>query len=549
MHKDLLDEEDSAPPAREEVPALKPYSQPFRNWLLDRITLGYFINHFTFTKDSPLYNSPSVISSDIITWLKNTLTSLFPFEGYDSITRQITYQNNQKGPVYKDHTFVWLTLLAFFGLPTRPHAVKAANDTLNPSLTFTDVMINLLGGWKSPAANLSRKQKIVQWIAIFTVKPFIILPLNIFFGLLKLCQNIFKLILILPYRIIIILIGLLDHFLVTTTYKVASSRLGTVPKVIATGLLGILSLISLIEIPFIIVNRTLSAIITPLQSMKSSYATGRSVNLTVVANGLQTAITKLVFAILNFFTKANLKSPSFGEKPPAEEIISDPTADLIANLSAAGSFFITAFAWAFIVPLAIGVIMTFFPAVAPFIVATFGWVTHVPFITAAYGAAQSIIGFTIIPSIIISITPYITVLSTALGLQLSVNLIISAATIAFIAAPVGIGINYAANRFSDWYASWYGPAEKTTIEDVVLKEVSDERTKGDEDNNDFDNPPSPTALHHAQQLEDAHDEADDDEKAAHRALLTASTPPASTQANKGGKDQADEQQFVPPAPK
>lgn len=493
---------------RELVYKKEPYTSRFKDWILNRTIPGIFINNYILRKEVPEYIHLKTIATHFVQVFKNTLSRLFPFDGYDTINQEITYHNNKKGPVYKDHNFGWLTLLAFFGLPTRPHAVKAKDGTLNPSLTLVDVLINLIGGWKSPAENLSRRQYILQWIALFTVKPLVILPLNIITGVIKLLQNIIKLIVFVPFTMAWFILSQISYALMTLTYNVVKSNRPLPLKIIPTAIWGTLSLISLIDIPLLIVSRVLPAIIMPLVSIKNSNAKGREV--AILSDKFRRRLAMLT---------PNTTGEKATKNPP------DPIADLIGGASALGSFFITAFAWAIILPLLVGAVMTFFPALIPAVVATLGWVAHVPFITAAYSAAQSVLAVTIIPSMVASVIPIISTLTTALGLQISASLVVSLATVGFSAACIGVPTTYYANKFSDWYVSWYGPAEKVQAqrEEVELKETHEKDNKGE---HDFDNPPSPDAQRQRKQLADAEKLLNASGDAVTSAEASASTPPA-----------------------
>ncbi len=428
---------------RETTYIVEPYSQGFKDWLLNRTTLGTFFNYDLNKEYPPQYHSLENVINNFVTGFKYTLTRLFPFDGYDPISQQITYHNNKKGPVYKDHQFGWLTLLAFFGLPTRPHAVKAKDGTLNPELTFTDVVVNLFGGWKSPWLSLTREQLIVQLIAFFTVKPFVIFPLNVVTGLFKFFVNIVKLAIFIPLHIVGSILHEIFRFLLTSTHKAAFSDWRPILKIPATIFLGLLSLTSLLEIPLIICDRIMKAILTPLVSFRNHLAIGRRVKL------LSDRLRKFnAEALENYDPKV----------PPA-----DPIADTIGYTSALVSFAITAIAWAFILSLAIGAITTFFPALIPAVVATFGWVAQLPFIAGAFGVLQSAIGLSLIPSIIGSLIPFISTLSAFLGLHVSLTLLTSAATVGFSAALIGVPLTYAANKFSNWYVSWYGTQSATRV--------------------------------------------------------------------------------------
>ncbi len=501
----------------------EPYSSSFKDWILNRTITGNFINHFILSKAVPEYIHLETIATQFVQAFKNNLSRLFPFDGYDTINQEITYHNNKKGPVYKDHNFGWLTFLAFFGLPTRPHAVKAKDGTLNPSLTVVDVLINLVGGWKSPAENLSRRQYIIQWIAVFTVKPFLILPLNIITGVIKLLQNIIKLIVFVPFTMAWFIHTQISLALMTSIYYVVKSNWSLLPKIIATAVLGILSLISLIDIPLLLVNRVLQAIIRPLDSIKGSNAKGREVE--ILSNKFRRSLA--------IFTP-NTTGEKATKNPP------DPIADLIGGASALGSFFITAFAWAIILPLLVGAMMTFFPALIPAVVATLGWIAHVPYIAAAYGAAQSVLAVTIIPSMVASLIPIISTLTTALGLQISASLLVSLATVGFSAACIGVPTTYYANKFSDWYVSWYGPAEKVQAqrEEVVLKETH-ETDKDSYGEHDFDNPPSPNAQRRRQELADAEKSVNTSAAATDANASSAATTPATSQSLPGAPTVAE----------
>lgn len=446
---------------------VEPYSQRFKDWILNRTTLGVFIN-YGLNKDYPaLYHSLADVKNNFVTPFKYTLTGLFPFEGYDLTSQQITYHNNKKDHVYKDHQFGWLTFLAFFGLPTRPYAVAAEDGTFNPKLRLIDVVVNLFGGWKSPSSKLTPTQYWLQLISFFTIKPFVIFPLNVVTGLFKFCVNTVKLAIFIPMRFVGFILHEIIHFLLTSTRKVTLSDWPLMGKVPATFFLGILSLTSLLEIPLIISHRILQAILAPLTSMQYHLAKGRSVKI-------------LSDSTRKFYAKA---LDNYDPKvPPA-----DPIADTIGYTSALVSFAITAIAWAFILSLAIGAITTFFPALIPAVVATFGWVAQLPFIAGALGIAQSIVGLTVIPSIIGFLTPYISTLSAFLGLQASLTLLTTAATVGFSAALIGVPLTYAANEFSNWYVSWYGTQSAATVLNPKKSAEADDFNSASDDENNSDN--------------------------------------------------------------
>lgn len=483
---------------------IKPYSLRFRDWIMNRTTLGTFIDYFILHKGTPQYLTPKTITSHFKQSFKYGLTSLFPFDGYDPITQQIIYHNNKKGPVYTNHAFGWLTLLAFFGLPTRPHAVEAEDGTLNPQLTAKDVIINLFGGWKSPAKNLSRRQAILQWIAVFTVKPFVIFPLNVITGIFKLVQNIIKLAIFVPFKIIDVIISHISYALLTSTYKTATSSLRLVPKVFATAILGTLSLISLAGIPLLIANRILKAIINPLHSIRSSFNIGRQLD--------------------TWGVNQNKKNNNAKKTP-------NRIADIIGYASGAGSLIITIIAWTILLPLIVGAVLTAFPALVPAVIATLGWIAHVPFIAGAFGVAQgafATLGTTALATTLSSLfAPIITSLSAFFGLQISANLLASLATVGFIAAPAGVALTYAANKFSDWYASWYGPAEKLASDEIPLVNTSNADSEDDRQNeHDFDTEisPSPDVQQKAEKLLRAKEEAEKIEDATTATGNSASAP-------------------------
>lgn len=444
---------------------VKPYSQDFKSWMLNRTTLGVFIN-YNLNKDyPPQYHSFQNVKNNIVNTFR--LSQLFPFDGYDLKSQQITYHNNKKGPVYIDHQFGWLTFLAFFGLPTRPYAVEAKDGTFNPKLSIIDVIVNLFGGWKSPSSKLTPTQYWLQLIALFTVKPFVIFPLNVVTGVLKFFVNIVKLAIFIPLRIVGLILHEAIHFLLTSTRKVTLSDWPLIRKVPATIFLGLLSLTSLLEIPLMISNRISLAILAPLNSMQYHLARGRSVKI-------------LSDSTRKFNAEAH---ENYDPKvPPA-----DPIADLIGYTSALVSFAITAVAWAFILSLAIGATTTFFPALIPAVVATFGWVAQIPFIAGALGIAQSIVGLTVIPSFIGFLTPFISMLSAFLGLQASLTLLTSAATVGFSAALIGVPLTYAANKFSNWYVSWHGKQPAKTVLSRKKSAGADDFDPANDDENDSDN--------------------------------------------------------------
>jgi hypothetical protein len=455
----------------------KTYSASFSEWLLTRSTLGLFIYYQVFHPyPQNIFSYPPTLKQFT---LKRGFIATYEFDGYDVTTNDVVYPDHKKEPLTTNFSDGWLLLFSFLGFPSRPSAVKDEQGNITPQLTGWQFIVNLFGGWKSPWSRLTPLQFTSQFIAAFTVKPFVIMPLKLVLIPLKFSVNIIKLVTVFLPLILRFFIAILTAVLITLTTTVlelhkrihienaALAILLRGVQYLVVAILSVLAIaVGIAEIAINISSRIGMAITSPAKSVRFHFSHGSTLKITL-----------------------------FGEQ------VGKIIAYTVGVISALVSIAITAVAWAILLPLAISAVLTFLPVLAPAVLGTLTWFAHLPLIATLLGMANgafATVGTNAFAAALSSFfAPIITPLSALIGVELSTTVLVAGATLGFCAAPIMAFLSHIADNLSNRWASWSWQQKigKADSQLFFAKDISQHSLTVAEVAQDNDSPkPSPEAL-------------------------------------------------------
>jgi phosphoglycolate phosphatase-like HAD superfamily hydrolase len=371
--------------------------------------------------------------------------AVFGFDGYDPLTKTITCADTGEFDVLFNYPIGWPLLASFLGLPSRPAVTTDQKGKVIPYLTLGQFFKNFIGGFDW-SEKTSGTKKVLQILAM-PIKLFIILPLKLITFPFKFFINILKLLVLkLPSDVVLLLITLMGPAWKTLIASRRSRLVIALPGII----LAVLSF-SMIAFGFAAIALYFISlpILSPQLSARKAFDNGRK------------------FKEFLFGTQGG-----------------EFFANIVGAIGAFISLTLTAFAWAILLPLAFSAVITMIPALAPALLATITWISHLPLIASALGVVNG--AFATLTTSALALTlntlfaPIITTLATLLGIHVPATILALGATLsiatAFIATPLSRIADILSDRWAIWTQTKAPSSEKnlgSNKEEIELDQTAD----------------------------------------------------------------------------
>jgi hypothetical protein len=397
--------------------------------VLQRITAERSHTRTAFAADNSATEEAPARALKFKNLLKAALLKTYEFDGYDVTTNEFT---TTKGITehYRSHSFNRLMYVAgLLGLPNRPDDTKETSQKLDitgggapkldtqvnffPKLTPGQFLKNFIGGWRDLAdESASKKMRLLQ---------FFVIPLKGMIFCIKLLTFPLKLLL----NVAKFFTEFLPVLIADTSAQAIGSQVRRLSEVNETkkisykglrqfargSLIGLLGLVYYSTKLLSVVGR---AITSPEKNARIAFAYGRAFNITHWAKS-----SKVIGIFLGI-------------------------------VGGALSIAVTAAIWAITLPLLIGAVMSFVPAITPLVT----WMLQLPLVGTSLGMVHGALA-TISSVIGAAFAPAITFLASFIvGLQVPAQAIALGATLAVIAAPSVAILSKVADVLSNLWVSW-----------------------------------------------------------------------------------------------
>lgn len=413
----------------------KPSVEPLKKFDLMHWLIITFVPYFLiqlislaqFLPTIPLLNvkKNNTARKDINTALLGELRILFlwiyGFDGLKVSNLEIVYPdltgNSSKKLDYYRPLSNGLLLAAFLGLPSRPTAMPDGKGNYYPELSIKQLFKNFIGGWDFDQN--TPRTKFILGALVFP--KFIIALVKIFTLPFKLLINVVKLFTeVLPF-LLRALIHLPTSVLIVQTLIMLKAQRSLFFKIPVVILLGFLALIfGVVEHALKIIFLLGSALTSPERSARMAFENARSLKIEWL--GYTLGLINSIFSVL-----------------------------------------VSTVLWTIMLPLAVGTLITLFPALLPaissllhlpFITNTLAWlsqstwlVSSVSGISAALTTIGSFLG-TVFGSTVVALAGLVDV-------KVSIAVVFFGAAVGALTAPVAILLTAATDWLSNQWASWH----------------------------------------------------------------------------------------------
>ena len=411
-------------------PSLEPRKSDLRQWLIDTFVPSFVTHSISHAQFLPTIQPLNVRKNDttrerikigLLGQLRALFLWIYGFDGLKLSSLEVIYPditgNSGKKLNLHEPLSNGLFLTAFLGLPSRPTAMPDGKGNYYPELSIKQLFTNFIGGWdfdqNTPRAKFILGALVFPKFIIALVKIFT-LPFKILINVIKLFTEF------LPFLLRILIQVPMTVLIVYTLlmFRAQRSLFFKIPVVI---LLGFFALIfGVIEHALKIIFMLGSALTSPERSARLAFENARRLKIQWL--GYTLGLVNSVFSVL-----------------------------------------VSAVLWTIMLPLAVGTLITLFPALLPvissllhlpFIANTVAWISQSAlFVSSASGISTAL---TTIGSFLGTVFGYTVVtLAGLVGVNVSIAVMVFGMAVGALTAPIAILLTAATDWLSNRWASWH----------------------------------------------------------------------------------------------